>query len=72
MRYANCLRTATATACLLLTACAATGPATEVVDAGCYWTAPIYVSQADDLTDETARQILVHNETWARRCRPED
>lgn len=58
-----------ASACLLLTACAATGPEIEVIDAGCYWTAPIYVSQADDLTDDTARQILAHNETWARRCR---
>lgn len=72
MRYANCRLSLTATACLLLTACAGTGRVTEVVDAGCYWTAPIYVSQADDLTDDTARQILAHNETWARRCRPED
>lgn len=69
MRYANCLRSLTATACLLLTACAASGPATEVVDAGCYWASPIYVSQADELTDETASQILAHNLTWERRCR---
>lgn len=69
MRYANYLRTATAIACLLLTACAGTGPATEVIDAGCYWTAPIYVSRDDVLTDETAKQVLAHNETWAARCR---
>lgn len=57
-----------AIACLLLTACATSGPAT-VVDAGCYWTRPIYIGREDVLTDETARQILVHNETWELRCR---
>lgn len=56
---------------LLLTACAATGPEIEVIDAGCLWAAPIYVSHDDVLTDDTARQILAHNETWARRCRGE-
>jgi hypothetical protein len=30
---------------------------------------PIYISQADVFTDGTARQILAHNETWARICR---
>lgn len=69
MKYASCLRSLTAIACLLLTACATSGPATEVVDAGCYWTRPIYISREDILTDETARQILVHNETWELRCR---
>lgn len=54
--------------CLLLTACAATGPATEIIDAGCWWTQPIYISQGDELTDETARQVLAHNEVWALRC----
>lgn len=44
---------------------------TEVVDAGCDWTRPIFVSQFDVLTDGTARQVLAHNETWARRCAPE-
>ena len=69
MKYGNCLRTATAIACLLMTGCAGTGRVTEVVDAGCYWAAPIYVSQADELTDETASQILAHNLTWEHRCR---
>lgn len=69
MRYANCLRTATAIACLLLTACAGTGRVIDVVDAGCYWSTPIYISQADELTPETADQILAHNMTWERRCR---
>lgn len=69
MKYANCRLSLTAIACLLLTACATSGRGIEVVDAGCYWTAPIYVSQADELTDETASQILAHNLTWERRCR---
>ena len=54
--------------CLLLTACASRGPGIEVVDAGCWWVEPIYVSKDDQLTDETAKQILAHNETWLRRC----
>jgi len=54
---------------LLLTACATNGPVTEVVDAGCYWTAPILVSQQDQLTEGTAEQILAHNEVWKQRCR---
>lgn len=69
MKCGSSLKRLMVVACLLLTACAATGPATEVVDTGCYWAAPIYVSQADDLTDETASQILAHNLTWERRCR---
>lgn len=66
MRYANCLLSLAAMSCLQLTACAGTGP---VTDAGCYWTAPIYVSQADELTPETVDQILAHNLTWEQRCR---
>jgi hypothetical protein len=49
----------------LLTGCAATGPAIDPCGA---WR-PIYVSRADVLTDETARQVLVHNETGRRLCR---
>jgi hypothetical protein len=30
---------------------------------------PITVSRADVLSDHTARQVLAHNETWARLCR---
>ncbi len=50
---------------LLLTACGATGRGTEY----CAVARPIYTSRADVLTDPTARQILGHNETWARVCR---
>ena len=48
----------------LLAACATVGPATD----GCEWVVPILVSQQDDLTDGTARQILAHNETWSHIC----
>lgn len=51
---------------LLLTGCATGGPATE---GGCAAFQPIYVSRADTLTDGTAEQILVHNETGGRLCR---
>jgi hypothetical protein len=49
---------------LLLTGCATGGPATEF----CVVSRPILVSRADVLTDETARQLLSHNETGARVC----
>lgn len=54
--------------CLLLTACVATGPEIETVDAGCYWSAPIFVNQQDVLTEQTAEAILAHNLTWQQRC----
>lgn len=57
---------------LLLTACATTGPETEVVDAGCYWSAPIFVSKQDVLTEGTADAILAHNLTWQQRCKRGD
>ena len=49
----------------LLTGCASSGPVTESY---CNTAGPIYVGQDDQLTDETARQILSHNETWASIC----
>ncbi|QDX22117.1 hypothetical protein FP568_13200 [Pandoraea pnomenusa] len=41
---------------------------TKVVDTGCNWTSPIYVSKADVLSDETAKAILKHNQTGAKVC----
>ena len=38
-----------------------------VVD-GCSWVRPVYLSTEDVLTDETARQVLVLNETWEMVC----
>lgn len=57
----------TLTAFLLLlsaTGCAHGGNVTD----GCLGWQPIYVSRDDDLTDETARQILAHNEVGEQRC----
>lgn len=34
----------------------------------CDWAEPIRPSRADQLTDGTARQILVHNESGAQLC----
>lgn len=34
----------------------------------CNWAKPINPSRSDALTDGTARQILIHNETGARVC----
>ena len=47
----------------LLTSCGSGGRATD-----CAWARPIYTSQADELTDSTAKQILAHNETGAEIC----
>lgn len=58
-----------AMSCLLLSACAATGREIEIVDAGCFWITPIYISQQDQITDDTARAILTHNTMFASRCR---
>ena len=49
----------------LLTSCASAG---RVIDTSCIWTREIRVSQQDVLTDQTARQILGHNEARAQRC----
>ena len=35
---------------------------------GCSWVRPVYLSTEDVLTDETARQVLLLNETWERVC----
>lgn len=54
---------------LFASGCVTNGPARiEVVDTGCAWTRPVYVSNQDVLTEKTATQILVHNETWELRC----
>jgi hypothetical protein len=38
------------------------------VTTDCDWAAPIRPSVADHLTEGTARQILIHNETGAALC----
>ena len=41
---------------------------TKIVDTGCDWTKPIFVSKTDVLSDETARAILAHNLAGAKNC----
>jgi hypothetical protein len=65
---------------LLLSSCATDGPAikpepevrivtqTKIVDTGCDWTKPIFVSKSDVLSDETSREILSHNLAGAKNC----
>jgi hypothetical protein len=53
----------------LVSGCETTGDGTKFVDTGCTWSKPILVHRTQDvLTDETARQILAHNQTGAKRC----
>lgn len=50
----------------------------KVVDTACDWTKPIYVSEGDLLTNETAATILAYNRTgqkvcgWKARSKQED
>ena len=64
MKYATLAAMA---ALLLATGCSLSGPATEPVQ-GCDWTAYILVGKDDVLTEKTASDILVHNETRKRIC----
>lgn len=41
-----------------------------VIDTGCAWVQPILISKKDVLTDETARAVLTHNESWEAACAP--
>ena len=71
-------------ALLVLTACAQNGVSnngqqvrieevikarTVIIDTACDWVRPIFISRSDTLTIETARSILVHNETWEAQCK---
>ncbi len=49
---------------LWLTSCAISGPGTE-----CLAFEPIWLSPADQLTSDTGRQILKHNEKFISLCR---
>ena len=64
----------------LLSSCALIGRATDptpvpqvvtntrIVDTGCDWNQPIYISKQDVLTDETAREILEHDKMGVVKC----
>lgn len=51
----------------LLVGCGSAGPV-RMIDTGCDWVRPIWVSDEDDISPWTARQILRHNETWDAVC----
>lgn len=56
---------------ILMLAClsgCATSAAPAVIDTACTSFKPILPSRQDVLTDETKRQILVHDETWSAKC----
>jgi len=53
---------------LALAGCAQTVPV-SVVNSGCLWALPIYVSEKDTFTNGTAAQILSHNEKWKVNCK---
>lgn len=65
---------------LLIVSCATSGPATSpqliteivekpvYIDTACKWVKPILVSRNDNVTDETARQILAHNRAFEANC----
>lgn len=55
--------------CLLMTCVSGCSVNGHVIDTSCAWAKPIILSKRDILTDNTARQILAHNETWERLCR---
>lgn len=80
----NKVKAAVLGALLVLTACAQNGvnnngqpvrieevikARTLIIDTACDWVRPIFISRSDTLTIETARSILVHNETWEAQCK---
>ena len=80
----NKVKAAVLGALLVLTACAQNGVSnngqqvrieevvrarTVIIDTACDWVRPIFISKSDTLTIESARSILVHNETWEAQCK---
>lgn len=54
-----------ALATMLLASACVDGSATDF----CAVAQPIFVSRGDQLTSETVRQLVAHNETWEALCR---
>lgn len=46
------------------------GGGVSLIDTGCEWVHPIYVSDhdIDVMSASTQRAILAHNETWGKIC----
>lgn len=59
---------------MLLSSCATNGhaikklPQTFIIDTACRWVKPIYISKDDVLTEGTAEQILILNESYIATC----
>lgn len=47
-----------------------TGPGPVVVDTGCDWVKPIYLTDHDiaALDKQTKRDVLTHNKAWKANC----
>ncbi len=43
-------------------------PETKIVDTSCDWVKPIFVRKADKLTNQTAQEILAHDDKWKEIC----
>ncbi|WP_172728733.1 hypothetical protein [Kluyvera cryocrescens] len=55
----------------LIVSSAATGPAkAEVIDTGCDWVTPIYLTDNDItvMDKQTKRDVLAHNKSWQANC----
>lgn len=52
---------------LWLTSCSGTG---LVVSSVCAWDKPIYLNTEDQLSPETQRAVLTHDEAWQKVCGP--
>ncbi|PSZ18152.1 MULTISPECIES: hypothetical protein [unclassified Escherichia] len=58
---------------MLIASCAETGPAkVEVIEAGCDWVKPIYLTDRDItvMDKQTKRIVLAHNKSWQVNCQP--
>ncbi|MEC3939159.1 hypothetical protein VOF76_23800 [Leclercia adecarboxylata] len=56
---------------MLIASCVQTGPAkVEVIDTGCDWVKPIYLTDhdIDELDRQTKKDILAHNKAWQANC----
>ncbi|MCV3301706.1 hypothetical protein [Leclercia adecarboxylata] len=56
---------------MLIASCGTAGPAkVEVIDTGCDWVRPIYLTDHDiDVLDrQTKKDILAHNRAWQANC----
>ncbi|WP_410736104.1 hypothetical protein [Citrobacter freundii] len=56
---------------MLIGSCAQTGPAkVELIDTGCDWVRPIYLTENDItvMDKQTKRDVLAHNRVWTSNC----